>query len=216
MASTTLRVSRKPGRCWTAPTRGSMSNLRPKRGRSAASSRWEIAPLLLRFSMRIGCIQSASGSPAFAATAPDCLLGRRSPVRLMRRDPTASYSPWALQIATSGALNTGKSLRPHPRRPAIQQKHRQREHAAPDPDRGIIGKLIANQGQRKVLTRKGDEGGDDHAHQTFADYHARGQQHAELLGGLGLGGALCPAIEVPAHDRPDDDHQRALRRQVYP
>jgi hypothetical protein len=51
--------------------------------------------------MRIGCIQSVIDSQAFAPTALDYLLDRPSPVRLMRRGPTASYSPWALQIAIS-------------------------------------------------------------------------------------------------------------------
>jgi glutathione S-transferase len=58
-------------------------------------------PLLPRFSMRIGCIQSATDSQSLGPTALDYLLGRRSPAQLMRRDPTASYSLWAPQIATS-------------------------------------------------------------------------------------------------------------------
>lgn len=101
MASTTPRVSQRPGRCWTAPMAGSKSKLHHKRGQSAAILRWGIAPLLPRFSMRIGCIQSVTDSRALGPTAPDYLLDRLSPVQLMRRDPTASYSPWALQIVTS-------------------------------------------------------------------------------------------------------------------
>src|SRR5882757_6518575 len=101
MASTTPRASQRPGRCWTAPMDGSKSKLHRKRGQSAAILRWGIAPLLPRFSMPIGCIQSATDSQAFAPTALDYSLDRLSPVQLMRRDPTASYFLRALQIATS-------------------------------------------------------------------------------------------------------------------
>ena len=101
MASTTLRASQRPGRCWTPPMDGSKSKLHNKRGQSAAILRWGIAPLPPHFSIRIGCIQSAIDSQAFAPTALDCLLDRPSPARLMRRDPTASYSRRARQIATS-------------------------------------------------------------------------------------------------------------------
>src|SRR6266481_2568376 len=101
MASTTPRASQRPGRCWTAPMGGSKSKLHRKRGQSAAILRWGIAPLPPRFSMRIGCIQSATDSQAFAPTALDYLLDRPSPAQLMRRDPTESYSLWVLQIATS-------------------------------------------------------------------------------------------------------------------
>ncbi len=38
----------------------------------------------------------------------------------------------------------------------------------------------------KSLPEKATKRGDEHAHQALADDHARGQQHAELLGGLGL------------------------------
>src|ERR1700730_9268746 len=101
MVSTTLRASQRPGRCWTVPMGGSKSKLHHKRGQSAAILRWGIAPLLPRFSMRIGCIQSATDSQAFAPTALDYLPDRPSLAQLMRCDPTASYSLWALQIATS-------------------------------------------------------------------------------------------------------------------
>src|SRR3981081_339561 len=101
MASTTLRASQRPGRCWMSPMNGSKSKLHNKRGQLATILRWGIAPLLPHFSMRIGCIQSATDSQAFALTALDCLADRPSPAQLMRRDPTASYSLWALQIATS-------------------------------------------------------------------------------------------------------------------
>ena len=99
-ASTTPRASQRPGRCWTSPMDGSKSKLHHERGQSAAILRWGIAPPLPRFSMRIGCIQSATDSQAFAPTALDFLLGRPSPAPLMRRDPTASYSLRARQIAT--------------------------------------------------------------------------------------------------------------------
>src|SRR4030088_3512926 len=84
-----------------SPMNGSKSKLHNKRGQLAATLRWGIAPLLPHFSMRIGCIQSATDSQAFALTALDCLADRPSPAQLMRRDPTASYSLWALRIATS-------------------------------------------------------------------------------------------------------------------
>src|SRR6202045_5321714 len=104
MASTTLRASQKPGLCETAPMGGSKSKLRHKRGQSAASLRWGIAPLLPRFSTRIGCIRSVIDFQAFAPTALDCLPDHPSPAQLMRRDPTASYSLRALQIATKNDL----------------------------------------------------------------------------------------------------------------
>src|SRR5277367_178717 len=101
MTSTMQKESPKRGSCWTSPMDGWTNMLRIKHGRSAIFLRSETAQLPPRYSMRTGCIQSAINSQAFAPTALDCLLDLRLPARLMRRDPTASYSLRGLLIATN-------------------------------------------------------------------------------------------------------------------
>jgi hypothetical protein len=80
---------------------GSKSKSLNMRRQAAVNLRWGIAPRRPRFFMRIGCIQSAIDSPAFAPTAPDCSLDRRWPERLMKRDPTGNYFLRVLLIATN-------------------------------------------------------------------------------------------------------------------
>ena len=86
------KASPMPGRCWTLRMDGSKNSSRLKRGRPVAPSPWRIVPPPQRFSTRIGCIQSAIDFREFSPTAAGFLLGPLSPVSLMRRVHSASYS----------------------------------------------------------------------------------------------------------------------------
>src|ERR1700736_5020720 len=98
--SATLKESPAPGRHWTPPMDGSKSSFQTNPGPSMTILRLRIAPLRRRFSMPIGCTQSATGSRVFVPTALGFLLDHLSRARLMRRDPTASYSLRVLRIET--------------------------------------------------------------------------------------------------------------------
>src|SRR6202022_4685509 len=98
--SATLKESPAPGRHWTPPMDGSKSSFQTNPGPAMTILRLRIAPLRRRFSMPIGCTQSATGSRVFAPTALGFLLDHLSRARLMRRDHTASYSLRVLRIET--------------------------------------------------------------------------------------------------------------------
>jgi hypothetical protein len=89
-----------PGRCWTLRMDGSKNSSRLKRGHPVAPSPWRIVPPPQRFSTRIGCIQSAIDFREFSPTAAGFLLGPLSPVSLMRRVHSASYSLRERRIGT--------------------------------------------------------------------------------------------------------------------
>ena len=99
-----------------------------------------------------GLPQSAQARVA----AENCLFipmrAKNRSVNLSNAVALVIYEAWRqIGFAEQRLPERRQVLRPHPRRPAIQEKHRQHEHAAPDPNGSVIGKLIANQGQRKVL-----------------------------------------------------------------
>ena len=75
----------------------------------------------------------------------------------------------------------------------------------------------ADQRQRRVLAGEDDDRRNHHTDNAFADDQAGREQHAKLLGvASGLGRAICAPIKEPASNRADDNHQRALRRQINP
>src|SRR5204862_7939177 len=90
---------------------------------------------------------------------------------------------------------------PHALDPQVQREHDRDERDAAAPDSGAVGELVADEAEREVLAGERDCGGNQHAEQAFADDHARREQHAELLGGLGLAAvALGAAVVEPADD----------------
>lgn len=86
---------------WMSPMDGSRGRFHTAGGPAATILHSRIAPLRPHFSMRIGCIQSATDSRVFELTALGFSLDHLSYARLMKRDHIASYSLRVLRIETN-------------------------------------------------------------------------------------------------------------------
>src|SRR4029077_2764438 len=110
---------------------------------------------------------------------------------------------------------SGRPSPPHSRNPPIKQERYDCESdAANNSAREFESR--ADQCQRRVLAGEDDDCRNHHADNALADNQAGREQHAELLGGLRIGTAVCALLKEPPSNRADDNHQRALRRQINP
>src|SRR5574338_1140371 len=101
----------------------------------------------------------------------------------------------------------------HARDPAVQYDGDGDERDATDPDRRR-GKGVTDEGQRRGIARKRNDGRNDHAKQALADDQARRQQNAELLDRVAVRATFGATVEPGSDQGTDHNHQRRRRRQV--
>ena len=132
------------------------------------------------------------------------LVGRISQIDLCHSDLSVPEQ-WPNDLRASR-----RPPRPHSQNPSIKQERYDCESdAANNSAREFESR--ADQCQRRVLAGEDDDCRNHHTDNAFADDQAGREQHAELLGGLRLGTAVCALLKEPSSNRADDNHQRALR-----